>query len=340
MKLPYQQITKHLTNQLAPLYLVSSDELLLAQETVDTIRDAARKAGFTERMRVTADSNADWAESIYSHSHHLSLFSTKRIIELNLTHTKFNSAIGKLLEEYALKPPIDTLLIAQTSKLDSKMEKSSWYQSIDKKGIVIQIWPIAVEQLPQWIIQRANKANFSLTTQAANWLATLVEGNLLAAAQEIEKLALLQPGGTLDQQTIEDAVTDHARFDIFTLVDCVLSGNCKRSLRILDNLRAEDTEPVLILWALTREIRTLADMAKQVKTGTPLSSLFGKFRIWEKRQPAVRAFLQRHQQSACWALLLDAASIDSIIKGADAGNVWDKLQNLVVKITKLPGYGL
>lgn len=333
MKLPHAQLPKHLANTpLAPVYLVSGDELLLVEETLDTIRAAARKVGFSERIRVAADSNSDWAEAIYSHSHHLSLFSTKRIVELNLAHIKFNAAIGKLIEEYAAKPPKDTILLIQSNKLDSKTEKTKWYQALDKAAVIIPIWPITLDVLPQWIMQRASKANFTLTPQAANWLAVQLEGNLLAAAQEIEKLSLLQPGGTLDQETIEEAVTDHARFDIFNFVDTALSGNTPRSLRILDNLKAEDTEPVLILWALARELRTLSDIAKQIASGVSLSNLFSKYRIWEKRQPAVRAFFQRHKQKTCWAMLTEAAAIDRVIKGAEKGNVWDKLQDLTVKI--------
>ena len=330
MKLPYQQVKQHLTNKLFPLYLVCGDELLLVQETVDAIRKAARNAGFTERVLIQADSNTDWPAAIYSQTHHLSLFSTKRIVELNLTQAKLTLASTKILEEYALNPLLDTLLIIQTNKLDNKIEKSPWFQAIDKIGVVIQIWPITLEQLPQWIMQRANQANFTLTKEAAGWLAVLVEGNLFAAACEIEKLSLLQPGGTVDHEIIENAVTDHARFDIFTLVDSMLSGNSKRCLRILENLAAEGTEPTLVLWALTREIRLLADIARQKSQGAALSNLFSKFHIWEKRQGFVRAFLQRHTEQHCWAMLIKAAEIDRIIKGAAIGNVWNRLQDFVV----------
>lgn len=332
MKLPYQQIKQHLANKLSSLYLISSDELLLAQETIDAIRKAARETGFTERTLIHADSNSDWPASIYSQTHHLSLFSTKRIVELNLTQTKLNNASGKIIEEFALNPPADTLLIVQTNKLDSKIEKTSWFQAIDKSGVIIQIWPIASDQLPQWIMQRATQANFTMTKEAASWLAAQVEGNMFAAAQEIEKLSLLQAGGTLDHLTIENAVTDHARFDIFTLVDSALSANKKRCLRILQNLAAEDTEPVLVLWALTRELRTMADLSRQKQQGIALSNIFSKYRIWEKRQPAVRAFLQRHSEKDCWKMLEKAAEIDRIIKGVEPGNVWNQLQNFVIQI--------
>ena len=332
MKLAYQQVTQHLQHSLAPFYLVSSDELLLVQETVDAIRAAARHAGFAERTLITPETGSDFEKFIYSNAHTISLFSTKRIIELNLTHAKLNNTNSKILEEYATKPPADTLLIVYTNKLDSKVEKSKWYQTLEKNGVVITIWPIPADQLPQWIIQRAKKRDLTLTKSAAELLAARVEGNLLAAAQELEKLALLQIGNTLDHHAIEDAVTDNARFDIFNLVDSALMGNSKRCLRILQNLSEEDIEPTIILWALTRELRTLSEIIKQVAQKNSLSNLFNQFRIWEKRQPLVRAFLQRHTQQTCWALLLQAATIDRIIKGAETGNIWDKFDDLALTI--------
>lgn len=336
MKLSHPQLTQHLAKNLAPVYLISSDELLLVQEAVDAIRTAAHNAGYTERVLMTAESGTDWGKLIYENAHSLSLFAAKKIIELNLNHIKLTSASGKLLEEYASKPLKDTLLIIYSTKLDSKVEKSAWYQAIDKSGVVMPIWPINPDQLPQWIISRAKKLNLTITKEAAERLAAEVEGNLLAASQEIEKLSLLQPAGTISPDTIETAVTDNARFDIFNLVDSALQGNSKRSIRILETLAAEDTEPTLVLWALTRELRTLSEIQKKLKQGISLSNLFSQYRIWEKRQPATRAFLQRHPLQSCWDLLIIAAKIDRIIKGVESGNVWDELQDLVIKMARRP----
>lgn len=332
MKLSYPQLIPHLAKALAPLYFISSDELLLAQESVDAIRNAAEQAGFTERVAITAEPGMDIEKLIYENAHGLSLFATKRIIELNLCHIKFNQATGKIIESYAQKPLTDTILIIYTHKLDTKLEKSTWYQTIEKNGITLPLWPIQAEQLPAWIMQRAKKLNLTFTKTAAELLAHEVEGNLLAAAQEIEKLCLLAPNGTIDEHTIDAAVTDNARFDIFNLVDSTLIGNHQRSLRILRSLATEDTEPTLVLWALTREIRTLANMLTQIKQGIPLATLFTKFRIWDKRQPSVRAFIKRHQPATCWTLLLSAAKIDRIIKGSEIGNTWEELENLTLNI--------
>lgn len=325
MKLALQQLPQHVSKKLEAIYIVSGDDPLLVQETLDLIRAAAQSAGFSERIRINTDSASEWAGSLYTHAQSLSLFSSKRILELDLTQIKLNAVSSKILQEYAARPSSDTLLLIRANKLDSKTEQSNWYKALDKVGVIIPVWPITLDQLPSWISQRAKKMDLNMTKDAAELLAILVEGNLLAAAQELEKLRLLKTIQTIDVAVIEETVMDHAHFDIFSLVDSALAGNTKRCLRILQNLEAEDTEPTLILWALTREVRTMAEMAKQVSLGISLGSLFPKFRIWEKRQASVRAFLQRHRQESCWAFLIEAAEVDRMIKGAESGNVWDRL---------------
>jgi DNA polymerase-3 subunit delta len=332
MKIAYQQVEQHLSKKLAPIYLISGDELLLIQETVSLIREAARKTGFTERTSLSVEAGSDWSKQLHAEAHSLSLFATKRIVELHLAGTKPNVTTGKILKEIAANPIADTILIISTNKLDSKTEQTAWFKALDKAGVTITIWPIAIDQLPQWIMQRAKKTNLAMTADAAKRLAEQVEGNLLAAAQEIEKLGLLHLTGTIDVQAIEQTVTDNARFDIFTLVECALSGNSPRAIRILENLEAEDAEPLLVLWALTREVRTLAELAYQAKQGVALGSLFSKYRIWEKRQPAVRRFLQQHSVASCWNLLSQSAQIDRLIKGARPGNIWSELQQLTLRI--------
>lgn len=329
MKLSYSQLSQHLLKNLAPMYVVTSDELLLAHEAIDAIRTAAYDAGFTERIKITPESHSNWDELIYSDTHSLSLFSTKKIVEMNFHHIKLNNTHGKLLAEYAIKPLPGILIIIHAAKLDAKTEKSTWYQAIEKAGVVIPIWPLSIEQLPAWITQRAKKLNLNLTTSAAERLATLVEGNLLAAAQEIEKLSLLQHHDIITEELIDNAVTDHSQFDIFNLVDSALLGNHERSIHILRNLAASDVEPTLILWALTRELRLLAQILQQQKKGESLKTLFSQFRIWEKRQISIRAFLQRHSLQTCWNRLLDAAKIDRLIKGAEEGNVWLELEQFL-----------
>lgn len=330
MKLAIQQLETHVAKQLASIYLVSGDEILLVQEAVDLLRKSAQKKGFTERVRIAVESGSDWGKLLYSEGHSLSLFSEQRILELDLRSVKMNKENSEILQAYADKPPADTLLIIYANKLDAKALQNKWCKAIDKNGVIITIWPINAEQLPQWIMQRAKNLQLLLTPGAASRLAQQVEGNLLAAAQEIEKLCLLQPDGVLDEKALEEIIANHAHFDIFNLVDSVLAGNSKRSLHILQNLFAEDTEPTLIIWALARELNTMADVGKQVQQGAMLPSLFAKYRIWDKRQTPVRAFLKRCSPVQCWDFLIHAAQIDRIIKGAESGNVEDELERLVL----------
>lgn len=330
MKLNLTQLSQQLSKTLSPIYVISGDEPLLVQETIEQIRTAAAQAGFSERIRLPIETGSDWEKIIYTHAQTLSLFSEKRLLELDLTQVKLNAASSKALQNYAQQPAENTILLIRTQKLDSKSEQSSWYKALNTIGTMVPIWPIAIEQLPNWIMQRAKKYNLTLRGSAAQRLAYAMEGNLLAAAQEIEKLSLLGITETIDHDIIEKMVMDLGQFDIFMLVDSVIAGNHSRTLRILDHLAAEDTEPTLILWALTRELRTLAELAAQTQQGLSLSSLFAKFRIFEKRQANVRAFLQRHKKEHCWNQLLKAAEIDRMIKGAERGNVWDALQQLAI----------
>lgn len=332
MKLPHQQLEQHLSKNLAPIYIVSGDELLLAQEATDLIRHAAVKAGFTERTLIVADTSAEWSRSLYANTQSMSLFATKQIIELNMCNTKFTANNTKALQEYVEKPQADIVLIIRTNKIDGKTEKAAWFQALEKKSVYFAIWPIPAAQLPQWVSQRAKKSGINLSKDTAELIAHQAEGNLLAAAQEVEKMGLLYCNRQTDEnyQPANTTENDNARFNVFDLVDSTLMGNNSRSLRILRSLEAEDTEPTLILWALTREFRMLADMLAQLKQGTTLSSLFNKFHIFEKRQASIRAFLQKYSLEKCWNLLLHAAQVDRIIKGAEKGNAWIELENIVL----------
>lgn len=329
MKLAYAQLNQHLAKQLAPIYFISGDELLQMQEALDTLRDAAQKAGYSERIRIPVESSSEWGNQLHAHAQSLSLFSTKRILELDLRNVKINQTNSGALKTYAEKPDSDAVLLVYANKLDAKSEQAAWYKALEKAGVVMPIWPVSAEQLPQWVTQRARKIQLNITPSAAQKLADHVEGNLLAAAQEIEKLRLLTD--SVDDATLENILLDQGSFDIFNLVDSMLAGKQQRALRILTNLLAEDTEPTLILWAITRELRTMAEIIQKTQQGMSLGNLFSQFRIWEKRQPSVRAFLQRHTYQSCCGLLLQAARIDRVIKGAERGVVKVELERLLIR---------
>lgn len=330
MKISYPQLVTHLTKELQPFYLICADDILQVLDAANDIRTKARAEGFSERILTTIDASTDVEEILYSNTHSLSLFETKKIIELNFQQSTLKSAQGKILDEYAKKPVENTLVIVRTNKLDAATEKTAWFKSLEKKIVVVQIRPIPPEQLPAWIIERGKKTNLQITMDAAISLSAKVEGNLLAAEQEIEKIGLLTVNGKIDQALIENIATDNAQYDVFNLVESSLSGNKARSLHILKNLEG-NIEPTLVLWALTRELRILANLFSEMKQQA-LATLFDKFRIFGKRQQSIKAFLQRHSEEHCWDFLLKSAAIDRMIKGIEGGNVWDKLQDLNIKI--------
>lgn len=334
MKIPYAQLAKQLAQSLAPTYFVSGDETLLLQEAVDAIRTAGQQAGFVERIRIIAETGSDWSQALYQATHSLSLFDEQRLIELDLRNIKLTQKNSEALRSYAEKPVAHTLLLIYTQKLDGKSEQSAWYKALDRVSVMIPIWSLTAEQHVPWIVQRAKKLNVQLTAPAAQWLAQQVEGNLLAAAQEIEKLSLLATTEILDQQALEELVAQHTHFDIFNLADSLLLGNAARSVRILRSLLAEDTEPTLILWAISRELRTVAEISQQARQGIALSTLFSQFRIWEKKQASLRTFLKRCSPEQCWKHLLTATEIDRMIKGAAVGSVQEALERLIIRVVE------
>ncbi|TFF39032.1 DNA polymerase III subunit delta [Pseudomonas sp. RIT623] len=331
MKLAPAQLNKHLQGTLAPVYIVSGDDPLLCQEAADAIRAAARQQGYDERQVFSADANFDWGNLLLAGAS-LSLFAQRRLLELRLPSGKPGDKGAAALIEYCAKPAEDTLLLISLPKLDGSAQKTKWGKALIEGGQCqfIQIWPVDAQQLPQWINQRLSQAGLSAQRDAVDLIAARVEGNLLAAAQEIEKLKLLAEGNQITVETVQAAVADSARFDVFGLVDAILNGEAAHALRMLEGLRGEGVEPPVILWALARELRLLAGLAQQFSQGVPLDKAFSQARppVWDKRRPLVSKALQRLSAQR-WAMLLqDAQRIDAQIKGQAEGSPWTSLARL------------
>ncbi|OEC33266.1 DNA polymerase III, delta subunit [Pseudomonas cuatrocienegasensis] len=336
MKLNPAQLGKHLQGALACVYVVSGDEALLCQEVCDAIRAATREQQFSERQVFNAEANFDWGNLLQAGAS-MSLFADKRLLELRLPSGKPGDKGAAALLEYLARPPEDTVLLISLPKLDGSTQKSKWAKALIEgpHSQFIQIWPVDAHQLPQWIRQRLSQAGLSASQEAVDMIAVRVEGNLLAAAQEIEKLKLLADGNQIDANTVHASVADSARFDVFGLIDAALNGEAAHALRMLEGLRGEGVEPPVILWALAREIRLLAGIAQQFAQGIPLEKAFSSARppVWDKRRPLVSKALQRHTASR-WALLLqDAQRIDAQIKGQAVGDPWNALALLTLSIT-------
>jgi DNA polymerase-3 subunit delta len=277
----------------------------------------------------------DWGQLIEAGAS-LSLFAEKRLIELRIPNGKPGDKGAAALLDYLARPAEDTVLLISLPKLDGSTQKTKWAKAlIDGKDVqFVQIWPVDAAQLPQWIRQRLAQAGLAADQEAVEMIAARVEGNLLAAAQEIEKLKLLAEGGQINAETVQAAVADSARYDVFGLIDACLHGHASHALHMLEGLRGEGIEPPVILWALARELRLLAGIAQQYAQGLPLEKAFAQARppVWDKRRPLVSKALQRHSAQRWNQLLMDAQRIDAQIKGQAEGNPWTGLADLCLQL--------
>lgn len=335
MKISIEQLNKTLSNALAPLYLVSGDEPLQVDEAVVAIRQQVQKQGFGAREVLYVESGFDW-ETLKAACHHLSLFSDKKLIELRLSEPKVGSAGAQALMYYTAHFSKDTVLLISMPKLDAAMQKSKWYRALDEMGVTLPIWPIPLERLPAWVQQRLLQKGLQPGPDVAKRLAERTEGNLLATAQDIEKIHIRFGDGPIEWSQVDDVVGDNARFDVFELVDTVLSGNIKRINRVLLAVAQEGIEPIIVLWALQREIRQLASMAQALEQGDPVAQVLSRFRVWPKRKPLVGKGVSRLRFRQWHRLLADCAAIDRTIKGLQPGDVWFKLQLLCLTMAGKP----
>jgi DNA polymerase-3 subunit delta len=331
LKLQPDNLSSHLAGTLLPTYLVSGDEPLLVMEACDAIRAAARHQGFTERTVLSVARGFDW-QQLGAAGASLSLFAERRIIELRLASAKPGKAGDQAIVRFAETPPADTLLLVVAPRLDRTAANAAWSKALGSAGGVVQVWPPEPPRLPAWIEERMRSRGLRPTREAARLLADRVEGNLLAAAQEVEKLVLLHPAeAELDEQSVRDAVADSARYDVFALTDAALAGQPPRALRVLGGLRAEGVEPPLILWALTRELRSLAAIGWRLATGS--SEREATRGIWQKRQGIMLKAIRRLGLPGVHRLLQAAANADQIAKGQRPGQPWPALTDVVARFS-------
>lgn len=330
MRLPADRLPGQLAQKLLPIYLVSSDDPLLQREACDAIRQACREQSFSERQVFHVERSFNW-NSLREAGASLSLFAEKRILELNMPGGRPGDVGSKVLLEYLERPPEDCLLLIIVPRLDGNILKTRWAKALqDSKDCgFVQIPVVTAEQLPRWLGQRLQQKGLSADQEVLQFISDRVEGNLLAADQEIEKLVLLTDATHLDMDTVQQSIADSARYDIFTLTDAMLAADPARSLRILNGLRSEGNEMPVILWAVAREIRQLANLAAQVEQGQSIQQATS--RIWPaNRKPLVQQALQ-HRNSTHWnRLLQQAQTIDEQAKGQQIGDPWIGLQHILL----------
>ncbi len=331
MRLYPEKLNGQLKKQLLPVYLISSDDPLLQQEASDAVRQACRAQGYTERQVFSVERSFNWNQ-LREASATLSLFAEKRILEVRIPSGKPGDQGALVLQEYLARPAEDTVLLISLPRLDGSTLRTKWVKALQDSPICgfVQIPVITPEQLPQWLNQRLQQKGLSADTEVLELISDRVEGNLLAAAQEIEKLTLLTDAKHLDSATVQNAIADSARYDIFTLVDAALASDTARSLRILSGLRAEGNEVPVILWALARDIRQLSLFAAQIEQGQTMQQVTN--RVWPaSRKPIIQKALQRHPAQHWQKLLQDAQLIDEQAKGQAPGSAWLSLEQLLLK---------
>ncbi len=329
MRLRPEQLAQNLKQQLHSVYLVSGEEPLLLQECCDLIRRQAREAGCTDREVLEVDGKQfDW-QQILSSASAMSLFSDRKLIELRLPSGKPGTEGSKALCEYLNICGEDNILLISAGKIDRQSTNSKWFKALDKAGAVIQVWPVDARELPRWLQRRVEGAGLQIDPDALQMLCDRVEGNLLAAVQEVEKLKLLASDGRIDAATVANSVADNARYNLFGMVDAALAGQTDNSLRMLYGLRGEGTEAAVVLWALAREMRTLQEARALVDAGQNPQQVFRSLRVWDKRIPLVQGALQRHDALSMSELLELASSADGSIKGYADGKPWDRLAALI-----------
>jgi len=316
VQLRAEQLEGHLAKSLAGVYAIHGDEPLLALEAADAVRAAARKSGFTERVVLDPGRGFDWSEFTHA-AQSLSLFAEKKIVELRLASGKPGTQGGEAIAGYCAQPAADLLLLVSLPRVDRTTQSSAWFGALGRAGVMVDVWPVERARLPAWIAERLARQRQSAPREVLEFLAERVEGNLLAAHQEVRKLALVAPEGELTLETVQDAVSNVARYDPYIAAEALLAGDLGRYARVIEGLRGEGEAAPFVLFALSSALFAL-------KSGE---------RMFNKRvQAAVEAAARRYAPARVEQALSHAAAIDRAIKGVGAGEPWQEFIKLGLKL--------
>jgi DNA polymerase III subunit delta len=337
MQLRLDALDTHLSKSLAPLYVITSDEHLLALEAADKIRRTARAQGFSEREVLIAERYFKWGELLAANQSQ-SLFGDRKLIELRIPTGKPGKDGGQALQDYVGNLSPDNVTLITLPKLDWQTQKAVWVGALQQAAVYIDIPMVERAQLPAWIGARLAAQKQSADKQSIEFIADRVEGNLLAAHQEIQKLALLHPEGKLSFEQVHDAVLNVARYDVFKLSEAMLSGDAVRLVRMVEGLKGEGEALPLVLWAVAEEIRTLLKVRTGMAQGKPVGMLLKENRIWGPRERLMEPALRRLSVPVLEAALQEAAQVDKMVKGLRAknfaGDAWDALLQLGLKVAR------
>ena len=318
---------------LSAAYLIHGEEELLRIEALDAIRSAARSQQYNEREVINIETGFDWA-SLLSSVHSVGLFADKKLLEIHIPSGKPGKEGAAVLQQLAEQLPENTCLLLILPKLERLQTQSKWFSSWAKNAQIFDAKSINQNALPQWIKNRLAAQNLNIDNDALALFAEKVEGNLLAAKQEIDKLALIHPAGhTVTLDDAQTAVANVARFDIFQLSAAWMSGNSERILRLLEGLASEENEPVLLLWVISEDIRTLIRLLAVLKQGKSISEMRQSLRLWGEKQTLAPQAARRIGIRRLLEALQICAYIDRQIKGAEEGNAWAEIKHLFLSLT-------
>ena len=332
MRIYPEKLPAKLAADILPLYIVSGDEPLLVQESTDVIRKHFKNLGFAEREIFHVDSKFDWQSLKYANES-MSLFSNKKIIELRMGSIKPGKQGALALADLCQNLLPENCVLLTMPKVDSATQKTKWFKTLDKVGGIVQIWPIEKKMLPNWVANRFRLAGLEASKEAVLELTDRIEGNLLVAVQEIERMKLCATNEKVGSKEVLADVADATRFDVFQLIDAALEGKIDRVIRIIETLRLSDLEPLFLTNMLAREIRSLSSISFELDLGQSLEAAMRSRRIWDKRKSFVSSCLERHCKHDFERFQVRLTRVDRMIKGIDpSGKPWDEITNIVTKL--------
>ncbi len=334
MRLPSEQLANHLKREIQPLYTVFGNEPLLALEASDRIRAKARADGYTEREVLTVDSGFKWNQLALA-GNSQSLFASRKLLELRIPTGKPGKEGGEALQAYCKALPPDTVTLVYVPDLDWRGQKAAWFETLVNSGVAVEAKAVLRKALPQWIAARLDTQQQQADAATLDFIADRVEGNLMAAYQEVQKLALLFPPGEITFDQVRESVLDVARYDVFNLGEIMLEGDPLRLARVLDGLQGEGTAAPLVLWSLAEEVRAIGKIITGVSSGKPASMMLREARIWgPAHQSAMQNNLRRFTLPQVTEALRHAAVIDRMVKGLVRGDVWNELLQLALRFAR------
>jgi DNA polymerase-3 subunit delta len=336
MRIDSEQLDKHLARGIEGLYTVLGGEPLLALEAGDRLRAAARESGCEERTLLVAESGFDW-KRLAEAGASLSLFAQRRLIELRIPNGKPGTAGAEALERCCRALAPDTVTIVHLPALDWKSTQAGWFQALEQAGPVVEARPVASERLPQWLAGRLARNGQSADAETLAFIADRVEGNLLAAWQEVQKLGLLLPRGALASDAVRRAVLDVARFDVEDLSAALLAGSRAQFVRVANGLQAEGAPLPLVLWTLANDLRAAYRMGAALARGLPPAQALRDAQVFGPRRSSMEPAARRWQAPQLRAALSHCARIDRIVKGLEPGAAWDEIRRLGVGLTPAQG---